>query len=83
MWLAPESLRIDVKNCSIQVNMETVQEMRKGLGRMEACKAAYQFVDPVFAAEVDVAYVDLGCPAIALMSAWDVFLGVVDILESL
>ena len=83
MWLAPESLRIDAKNCSIRVNIETVQAMRKELGRMEACKAAYQFVDPVFTAEVDAAYVDLGCPAIAHTSAWDVFLGVVDILESL
>ena len=83
MWLAPESLRVDAKNCSIQVNMETVWEMRKELGGMEARKAAYQFVDPVFTAEVDAAYVDLGCPAIALTSAWDVFLGVVDILESL
>lgn len=80
MWLAPESLRVDAKTCSIRVNMETVRKMREELGGLEAREAAFQFVDPIFAAEADAAYVDLGCPVIALTTAWDVFLGVVDIL---
>lgn len=62
--------------------MESVKKMREELGGNDARKAAFQFVDPVFAAAADEAWGELGYPDITLTSAWDVFLAVVDTIMS-
>jgi len=61
--------------------METVHRLREELGGQEGREAAFQFVDPEFAATADDAYIELDCPSITLASAWDVFVAVLDILN--
>lgn len=81
MWLAPKSVRATARNCSVQVNMESVHRLRDEMGGHEAREEAMQFVSEEFAAEADNALGQLGFPPITLSSAWDVFLAVDDILS--
>jgi hypothetical protein len=81
MWLAPQSVQETARDCSITINMKTVHQLREELGGVEARDAAFRFVDPEFQADADEAYVELGCPDITLLSAWDIFIAVADILN--
>ena len=61
---------------------ELVHDLRNQIGGQEGRRQAYQFVTPEFRAEADGTYTDLGSPPITLVTAWTVFLAVVDGLRS-
>ncbi|KAF4586441.1 Transposase [Pleurotus pulmonarius] len=82
MWLDPQSVRADARDCSIVANMNIVRQLREGLGGTEGRAQAYAFVDPEFGALADSALGELNFPAITLMNAWDIFIAVVEILSS-
>ncbi|KIL60347.1 hypothetical protein M378DRAFT_110253 [Amanita muscaria Koide BX008] len=81
MWLTPDSVRADARDCSVVIEPETIQLLREGLGGMDGRAKAYSFVDPEFLAEADAALGDLNYPDITLSNAWDVFIAVIDILS--
>lgn len=76
-----QGAREHVRNCTIRVNMDLVRELRADLGGREGRKEAFEFMSNEFRANADMALADLGYPEIALSSAWDVFVAVVDILR--
>jgi hypothetical protein len=80
MWLVPEAVCATSRNCSVNVNMETVYQLRKDLGGAEAREQAFRFVDVEFDAIADNALAKLNYPDITLSSAWDVFIAITDIL---
>ncbi|KAH7904526.1 hypothetical protein BJ138DRAFT_1119331 [Hygrophoropsis aurantiaca] len=80
MWLAPESVRANARNCSISVDTNLVRQLREELGGAEERERLMNFVDAEFKAAADDALGQLGYPIITLSSAWDVFVAVVDIL---
>ncbi len=61
---------------------ELISELREQIGGQEGRRQAYDFVTPEFRAEADGAYTDLGSPPITLVTAWAIFLAVVDVLKS-
>ena len=81
MWLVPEAVCATSRNCSIKVNMNTVHQLREGLGGIEKCEQAFHFVDAEFEALADNALGELNYPDITLSSSWDIFVAVVDILS--
>jgi len=80
MWLVPDSVRATSRNCSVSVNMDTVQRLREDLGSTEKREEAFRFVDAEFEALADNALAELNYPDITLSNAWDVFVAIVDIL---
>jgi len=81
MWLVPDAVRATARDCSIRVNMDTVDQLREDLGGKDAREAALRFVDAEFEARADEVYSNLHYPEITLASAWDIFIAVVDILS--
>ena len=81
MWLVPEAVCATSHNCSIKVNMNTVHQLREGLGGIEKREQAFCFVDAEFEALADNALGELNYPDITLSSSWDIFVAVVDILS--
>ena len=81
MWLVPDSVRVTARDCSIHVNMNTVQQMREDLGGAEGREKAMRFVDVEFQAEADEVLAELKYPNITLSSAWDIFVAVHDVLS--
>jgi hypothetical protein len=81
MWLAPEAVRATSHNCSIKVNMDTVHQLREGLGGVEKREQVFRFVDAEFEALADNALGELNYPDITLSSSWDIFVAVVNILS--
>ena len=57
--------------------MNTVHQLREGLGGVEKREQAFHFVDAEFEALADNALGELNYPDITLSSSWDIF---VDIL---
>ena len=81
MWLVPDSVCGTSHNCSVHVDMDTVHQMREDLGGAEAREQAFRFVDAEFEALADGALAKLNYPAITLLSAWDVFVAIHDLLS--
>jgi hypothetical protein len=81
MWLVPDAVRATARNCSVRVDMATVQQLREELGGREGRDQAFRFVDAEFIALADDALADLDYPAITLASAWDVFVAISDKLS--
>jgi len=81
MWLVPEEVRATSRNCSVNVNMITVGQLREELGGAEKRDETFRFVDAEFEALADNALADLNYPDITLSSSWDVFIAVTDILS--
>ncbi|KAJ6448389.1 hypothetical protein C8R45DRAFT_1133036 [Mycena sanguinolenta] len=73
----PTSVVATARDCSVRVNPESVYRLREAYGGEEARDKAFRFVSREFVAEADAVYVDLGCPAITLRTAWAVFQQVV------
>lgn len=73
LFIAPESGRLDAKDCSIRVNPETVRRLRDGIGGEEGRKKANEFVDNEFRALADSTYVALDLPAVTLSNVWEIF----------
>jgi len=80
MWLAPEAVHATSLNCSIKVNMDTVHQLREGLGGIEKREQAFHFINAEFEALADNALGELNYPDITLSSSWDIFIAVVNIL---
>ena len=75
-------MRPTARDCRVHVRSAMIRQLRDEIGGDEARREAYQFVTPEFQAEADGAYADLGCPRITLVTAWTVFLAIVDVLQS-
>lgn len=75
-------MRPTARDCRVNVRGDMIHHLCTEIGGEEARRRAYQFVTAEFQAEADGAYADLGCPRITLMTAWTVFLAVVDVLGS-
>ena len=61
--------------------MDTVHQLREGLGGVEKCEQAFRFINAEFEALADNALGELNYPDITLSSSWDIFVAVVDILS--
>lgn len=81
MWLVPQAVHATSRNCSVNVNMHTVRQLREDLGGVEKCEQAFRFIDAEFEALADSALAELNYPDITLSSAWDVFIAITDILS--
>ncbi|KAM6501456.1 hypothetical protein JOM56_004470 [Amanita muscaria] len=44
MWLTPDSVRADARDCSVVIEPETIQLLREGLGGMDGRAKAYSFI---------------------------------------
>ncbi|KAJ7739189.1 hypothetical protein B0H16DRAFT_66451 [Mycena metata] len=73
MLLNPTSVVATAVDVSIRVNRDSIHRLREAYGGAAGRDKAFRFVSREFAAEADGAYVDLGCPAITLLTAWSVF----------
>jgi hypothetical protein len=82
MLLAPESVSLTARDCSISVNPDTIRHLREAYGGDNARQRAFSFVTPEFQAEADDIYVELGRPEISLETGWNVFKGIVHGIES-
>ena len=82
IWTCPTDMRPTARDCRVNVHRDMIHELRAEIGGEEGRRQAYQFVTPEFQAVADAAYADLGYPRITLMSAWTVFLAIVDVLQS-
>ncbi|KAJ6500290.1 hypothetical protein DFH09DRAFT_1102722 [Mycena vulgaris] len=69
MLINPTSVVATARDCSINVNPETVDRLREAYGGQVARDAAFRFVSREFQAHADAAYVHLGCPEITLLTA--------------
>ncbi|KAJ6624981.1 hypothetical protein B0H10DRAFT_1783673, partial [Mycena sp. CBHHK59/15] len=81
LLINPTSAVPTARDCSINVNPETVYRLREAYGGQEARDTAFRFVSREFEADADGVYVDLGCPEINLLTAWGIFQQVVAELE--
>jgi hypothetical protein len=81
LLINPTSAVLTARDCSINVNPETVYRLREAYGGQEARDEAFRFVSREFEADADGVYVDLGCPEINLLTAWGIFQQVVAELE--
>ena len=64
------------------MRQELVEELRDQIGGAEGRRQAYEFVTPDFRAEADEAYIDIGSPPITLVTAWNIFVSVVNVLKA-
>ena len=80
LWVAPESAEATARDCAIWVDMNLVQDLRERLGGQAGRDLAFRFVDDEFAAVADNAWTQLGCPEVTLMSAWDIFVAIANLL---
>ncbi|KAJ7362802.1 hypothetical protein DFH08DRAFT_799823 [Mycena albidolilacea] len=81
MLINPTSVVATARNCSINVNPQTVYRLREAYGGQAAREEAFRFISREFQADADAVYVDLGCPVINLATAWGIFQQVVAELE--
>ncbi|KAJ7452923.1 hypothetical protein FB451DRAFT_1521089 [Mycena latifolia] len=81
MLISPTSAIPTARDCSINVNPDTLYRLREAYGGEEARDAAFRFVSREFQADADGVYADLGCPEITLPTAWDIFSQVVEELQ--
>lgn len=81
IWEAPESVSPTARNCSVKVRPELVSQLRDSIGGVDGRHHAYAFVTQEFKAVADNAYYNIGCPAIDLTNAWNVFTRIVDVLR--
>ena len=80
LWVAPESAEATALDCAIWVDMNLVQDLRERLGGQAGRDLAFRFVDDEFAAVTDDAWTQLRCPEVTLMSAWDIFVAIANLL---
>ncbi|KDQ58250.1 hypothetical protein JAAARDRAFT_193672 [Jaapia argillacea MUCL 33604] len=73
MWSAPASVQPTARDCSIVVNMETVECLQESLGGWEGREEAFRFVSRTFEAVADNVLEELGFPMVTLSNAWDIF----------
>ena len=58
-----------------------LSQLRDSIGGVDGRHNAYAFVTQEFKAVADNAYYNIGCPAIDLTNAWNVFTRIVDVLR--
>ncbi|KAJ7018573.1 hypothetical protein C8F04DRAFT_1277542 [Mycena alexandri] len=83
MFLNPTSIDILAKQCYINVNPDTVNELREAYGGEEARSKAYWWVSEEFKFNADVIYENLGAPEPSLAKGWNVFKVMVAKIEEL
>ncbi|KAJ7026045.1 hypothetical protein C8F04DRAFT_122629 [Mycena alexandri] len=83
MFLNPTSIDILAKQCYINVNPDTVNELREAYGGEEARSKAYRWVSEEFKFNADVIYENLGAPEPSLANGWNVFKVMVAKIEEL
>ncbi|KAJ7126924.1 hypothetical protein C8R44DRAFT_667777 [Mycena epipterygia] len=81
LLINPTSVVPTARDCSINVNPETVYRLREAYGGQEARDEAFRFISREFEADADAVFVDLGCPKITLPTAWGIFEQVVEELK--